>query len=152
MLDNPLIGDMQLSCVDQFPTMCSRISGTNPPHWNWYGQWRSQDIADARAQCGQTMLFARSSAWSAEPFREVWSMLSHKPFAASQVGSKAILWWSAHHLHSKLAYDECRTLIILWICIVIQHHLISRKFSIQFANRQWYLHAYLQWWGMASSC
>ena len=30
MLDNPLIGDVQLSCVDQFPTMCTRISGTNP--------------------------------------------------------------------------------------------------------------------------
>ena len=56
------------------------------------GQWRSQDIADARAQSGQTRLFAKASARSAEPFREVWSMLSQKPFAASQVGSKAILW------------------------------------------------------------
>ena len=46
-------------------------------------QWRSQDIADARAQHGHTT-FVRYSARSAEVFRGVWGMLSQKIFGILQ--------------------------------------------------------------------
>ena len=50
-------------------------------------QWRSQDIANARAQHGHTT-FVRTSVRGAEAFRGVWGLLPQN--SASQVGSEAI--------------------------------------------------------------
>ena len=52
-------------------------------------QWRSQDIAVARAQHRHTT-FVPTSARSAEAYRGVWGHPPPENFTASEVGSEAI--------------------------------------------------------------
>ena len=63
-------------------------------------QWRSQDIADTRAQHGHNT-FVQNSALSPEAFRVVWGMLSQ---------------------HTVSIYTK---LVILWIYVVILGRSIS---------------------------
>ena len=87
-----------------------RPQSATPPNFHMaQTQWRSQDIADARAQHGPTM-FVRTTAQSAGAFRVVQGMLSPENvqnFTASQVGSEAVLQCNVRHLYGKLVYSEC---------------------------------------------
>ena len=106
-------------------------------------QWRSQDIADARAQHGHTT-FVRTSAQSVEAFRGVWG---HPPpkkfrnFTASQLVLRP-------YTVAKCKSDERMQLVIH---IAILHRSISRQFSARFVINNATISA-LHWWGTATSC
>ena len=59
--------------------------------------------------------------------------------------------------HALSAYDERMRLVILWIYVAILRRSISRPFSAQFTIDNDTIsadnsHAYMHWWGTASSC
>ena len=95
-----------------------------------YLQWRSQDIAVARAQRHTT--FVRTSVQSAEAYRGVWG---HPPTRISQPPRSVLRPYTVVKcIKAKLAYDERIRLdrnSVLYIAML--RRSISRRFSAQFA-------------------
>ena len=99
-------------------------------------QWRSQDIAVARAQHGHTT-FVRTSARSAEAYRGVWGHPPPPPPRILQPPRSVLRPYTVakcKSLTAKLAYDERIRLdrnSVLYIAML--RRSISRPFSARFA-------------------
>ena len=84
----------------------------------------SQDIAYARAQHGHTT-FVRTSARSAEAFREVWG---YPPQNLGILQRPRVVPRSYVAKRKLLTTDSRKRLVILWIYIAILRRSISRPF------------------------